>query len=40
MRYIVLGMRPVSTVEDENFIKIIKGKLLFYYKHKNTKNVR
>ncbi|KAF0758406.1 Uncharacterized protein FWK35_00011207 [Aphis craccivora] len=25
MRYIVLGMRPVSTVEDENFIKIIKG---------------
>lgn len=27
MRYIVLGMRPLSTVEDDNFVKIIKGKL-------------
>lgn len=27
MRYIVLGMSPLSTVEDDNFVKIIKGKL-------------
>jgi hypothetical protein len=25
MRYIVLGMKPLSTVEDKNFVKIIKG---------------
>jgi len=25
MRYIILGMKPLSTVEDENFIKIFKG---------------
>jgi len=24
MRYIILGMKPLSTVEDENFIKILK----------------
>lgn len=31
MRYIVLGMRPLSTVEDENFVKIIKGKLFIFW---------
>jgi len=27
MRYIILGMKPLSTVEDENFTKIFKGNL-------------
>jgi hypothetical protein len=37
MRYIVLGMRPLSTIEDENFIKIIK---VNYYSITNIKNVK
>lgn len=29
MRFIVLGMKSLSTVEDENFVKIIKGNIIY-----------